>query len=127
MDLDWHSQANCNHGQHDPDDWWVEGTRRTAADDAREQHALAVCRSCPVIDACFEHGVVHEPQGVWGGTTAADRRELRRALQMWVRVLYAERRKPDAVAADAVDVEDVRADALALLRLSDVPRRARHH
>lgn len=43
----------------------------------REQSAKTVCRTCPVIEACREHAVVHgELYGVWGGLGEADRRGL---------------------------------------------------
>ena len=42
--------------------------------------ALAVCRGCPVTTDCLNYalssGMVH---GVWGGTTEAQRRRMRRA------------------------------------------------
>jgi hypothetical protein len=27
----------------------------------------AACRSCPALEPCREHGIEHEPYGVWGG------------------------------------------------------------
>ena len=53
--------------------------------DTKTSHrAKAICRTCPVITDCLEHvlslplaGGFH-PLGVWGGTTEAERRLLRR-------------------------------------------------
>ncbi|MDQ3450506.1 MAG: WhiB family transcriptional regulator [Actinomycetota bacterium] len=44
---------------------------------ARERVAKAVCRSCPVVDACATYAVrTREPFGVWGGLTPEERRRL---------------------------------------------------
>ncbi|KOV89398.1 MULTISPECIES: WhiB family transcriptional regulator [unclassified Streptomyces] len=43
--------------------------------------ARAVCRRCPVLVACRDWAVRHgEADGVWGGTTASQRRAIRRAV-----------------------------------------------
>lgn len=39
---------------------------------ARETRAKALCAKCDVIDKCRELGR-HEPWGIWGGRTAAER------------------------------------------------------
>jgi WhiB family redox-sensing transcriptional regulator len=46
---------------------------------AAEEEALAVCRLCPVVDECLAFALEHGETGVWGGTTEAQRREMRRA------------------------------------------------
>jgi WhiB family redox-sensing transcriptional regulator len=44
----------------------------------REAGAKAVCQSCPVRAQCLSWAVaVGEPYGIWGGTTPAEREELR--------------------------------------------------
>lgn len=49
---------------------------------------IATCTQCPVREACLAHALAHETPGnknlakrqsVWGGTTARQRRALRRA------------------------------------------------
>ncbi|GAA3227812.1 WhiB family transcriptional regulator [Pseudonocardia petroleophila] len=41
---------------------------------AREARAKQVCRGCVVVDRCREHALaVHEPYGVWGGLSEAER------------------------------------------------------
>ncbi|WP_323187775.1 WhiB family transcriptional regulator [Streptomyces sp. NBC_01264] len=48
--------------------------------EARNAAAKDVCALCPVQRACLRHALeVGEPFGVWGGLTAHERRELRRA------------------------------------------------
>ena len=40
----------------------------------REQQAKAICATCPVIEPCRAHALVHrEPYGVWGGLTERER------------------------------------------------------
>ncbi|HWL44531.1 MAG TPA: WhiB family transcriptional regulator [Ilumatobacter sp.] len=43
---------------------------------ARYADAVAICQPCPVRQTCLESNL-HEAYGVWGGTTARERRELR--------------------------------------------------
>jgi WhiB family transcriptional regulator, redox-sensing transcriptional regulator len=39
--------------------------------------ALAVCSECPVINECRTHALSEREEfGVWGGTTAAERRRI---------------------------------------------------
>lgn len=50
---------------------------RGSAKTDRERRAKAICRSCPVIEQCLRHALrVDEPYGVWGGTSASERRAL---------------------------------------------------
>lgn len=42
---------------------------------------LAVCSGCPVRAVCLE-AHLHEDQGVWGGTTAIERRRIRRQRRL---------------------------------------------
>jgi WhiB family redox-sensing transcriptional regulator len=47
---------------------------------AREvERAKAICSVCPVIELCLEYALeTNQRSGVWGGTTEAERRSLRR-------------------------------------------------
>lgn len=40
--------------------------------------AKAVCAVCPVRRECLAFALTHQVEGVWGGTTTAERRSLRR-------------------------------------------------
>lgn len=45
--------------------------------------AKQVCNRCPVIGECLQFALVfdeHEVIGVWGGTTGAERRRIRRHI-----------------------------------------------
>ena len=47
--------------------------------DAREGQARALCRTCPVQQACLEYSLtVQEPHGIWGGLNELERRRLLR-------------------------------------------------
>lgn len=55
-----------------------------ADDDDPESLAAArkICAGCPVREACVEHAIaVREPDGVWGGLTARERRREQRRRQ----------------------------------------------
>jgi WhiB family transcriptional regulator, redox-sensing transcriptional regulator len=42
------------------------------------EQARRVCRTCPVKAACLDWALrTGEPDGIWGGTTPAERRRLR--------------------------------------------------
>jgi len=66
----WHKQAACR--GHGPDDF-VRGPKFTY-DDVR-----ALCETCPVREQCLEFALADGTlTGLWGGTTDAERREIRR-------------------------------------------------
>lgn len=43
--------------------------------------AKTVCRGCPIEQPCLAWALKHEDYLVWGGTTPAERRDLRQALR----------------------------------------------
>jgi WhiB family redox-sensing transcriptional regulator len=70
-DPPWEDRAACITA--DPDLFFPE-----AGEHGGEQ-AKAVCASCPVRRECLEGALArNEKYGIWGGTSGADRRELRR-------------------------------------------------
>lgn len=68
----WRRQAACrglDPGAFHPDDEDVIAT----------EAAVAVCRKCSVREPCLEYALAaREPDGVWGGVTARERRRMRR-------------------------------------------------
>ncbi|MFD1935138.1 WhiB family transcriptional regulator [Nonomuraea mangrovi] len=43
--------------------------------------AITICRACLVRTECLIHCLIHgEIYGIWGGTTEAKRRDIRRAV-----------------------------------------------
>jgi WhiB family redox-sensing transcriptional regulator len=45
----------------------------------RAAAAKAVCRLCAVRDNCLSYALETRPEGIWGGTTAEERRTARRS------------------------------------------------
>ena len=67
---DWYTQAACR-GQ--GPDAFVQGGR-AYYEDARE-----LCRTCPVRHECLDYALAdHTLMGLWGGSTDAERRAMRR-------------------------------------------------
>ncbi|WP_055698181.1 WhiB family transcriptional regulator [Streptomyces silaceus] len=69
----WRRRALCS--QADPDLFFPVGTSTPAQDQVRS--AKDICAACPVAGVCLrwamEAGV---PEGIWGGRTAQERRQL---------------------------------------------------
>ena len=40
-----------------------------------------MCAACPYKTPCLEWAVIHDEMGIWGGTTAKERRVHRRKLK----------------------------------------------
>ncbi|MCM3849573.1 WhiB family transcriptional regulator [Pseudonocardia sp. DR1-2] len=73
--MDWRSRAACR--DVDPDLFFptaVTGATLVAA----ERRALAVCRVCPVLEACRIWAVAQQPHGIAGGLTEDERHRARR-------------------------------------------------
>lgn len=69
----------------EPEEWRARATCRGlgpalffADDPASEAQARAICARCPVAAQCAQEGR-HEPAGVWGGLTHAQRQRPRRS------------------------------------------------
>jgi WhiB family redox-sensing transcriptional regulator len=44
-----------------------------------EEIAKRICSECPVREACLDYALrMREPEGIWGGLTADERRKLLR-------------------------------------------------
>lgn len=55
---------------HDADLWHSRGTANVA-------RAVDLCNSCPIEDACRQYALTaQERQGVWGGLTEDERRQI---------------------------------------------------
>jgi WhiB family redox-sensing transcriptional regulator len=73
--MDWRDRAECL-GE-DPDLFFPVGTAGSAL--VQVERAKAVCRRCPVRQACLELAVSEGQQGgVWGGLSEEERRALLR-------------------------------------------------
>jgi WhiB family redox-sensing transcriptional regulator len=74
-ELAWQSEALCrglpSHVFYPPDH--ERGRRRRQ----RELHAKKICAACPVCSDCLAYALnSDEPYGVWGATTALERRDI---------------------------------------------------
>jgi WhiB family redox-sensing transcriptional regulator len=78
----WRHQAACA-GQ-DPEYWFpIEASGYTPA----HKRAVTICRSCPVQAACLNWAMENnEYYGIWGGTSARQRADLRRDRRAIARI-----------------------------------------
>lgn len=69
----WKADAACRDA--DLDDFFADEDETV-----RVGKALSLCQSCPVVEECLEHAMSTPGPtfGVWGNTTARQRRALRR-------------------------------------------------
>ncbi|MFD5074107.1 WhiB family transcriptional regulator [Streptomyces sp. NPDC058371] len=73
----WRDAAACR--SVDPDLFFPVGTTGPAL--LQIQEAKAVCRGCPVRDACLQWALdTGQTIGVWGGTSENERRALKRRM-----------------------------------------------
>lgn len=73
--LDWRDRACIGM---DSQIFFPCGSTGVALDQAEE--AKAVCQRCPVVTQCLEWAMeTNQPDGVWGGMSADERRTLRRS------------------------------------------------
>lgn len=79
---DWIDDAACRNPAYDPD-WWFHGNQDGHwALHPSVERAIAICRTCPVIDLCLQDALSRrEPHGVWGGLTPAERHQLRKGAR----------------------------------------------
>lgn len=72
---DWRHRAACR--DTDPELHFPVGSGGVTADQQAKE-ALTLCRRCPVVADCLAWAVeTGQEYGIWGGTTEAQRRELR--------------------------------------------------
>jgi WhiB family redox-sensing transcriptional regulator len=78
MPWDWRAAAACRLA--DTSLFFGPERELVGARRLREQQAKAICATCPVLEPCRAHALVHrEPYGVWGGLTEDDRETLYRS------------------------------------------------
>ncbi|GGY77152.1 WhiB family transcriptional regulator [Streptomyces anulatus] len=75
VNTNWRIRAMCR--DEDPDLFFPIGTTGPAL--AQAEEAKAVCRTCPVMEACLDWALESgQDHGVWGGADEDDRRTLKR-------------------------------------------------
>lgn len=68
--MDWAKQGSCRKL---PTEWFFP------EDEIRpEKDPRYVCAKCPVRKECFDHGLLHERYGIWGGYFAYQRKNIRK-------------------------------------------------
>lgn len=72
--MDWRNEALCR--DEDPELWFPLGDEGPGADQAGL--AKAICRACPVREACLAWAVAELPFGIAGGLDERERAALRR-------------------------------------------------
>jgi WhiB family redox-sensing transcriptional regulator len=74
-DKDWRHAAACR--EEDPELFFPTGTTGPAL--LETEQAKAVCRRCPVVDACLQWAMdTGQEAGVWGGLSEDERRAIKR-------------------------------------------------
>lgn len=82
---EWQMRGACR-GM-DSGDFFHPDGERGAARARREERAKQVCARCPVVEECRRHALaVHEPYGVWGGLSEAERDHIVRGSTRSLRV-----------------------------------------
>lgn len=80
VDMSWQTDDRACRGM-DTERFFVGSDiqNQTATPTPEQREVIAVCRSgCPVKAECLAHALKHGEQGIWGGTTDYQRRQIRR-------------------------------------------------
>jgi WhiB family redox-sensing transcriptional regulator len=74
--MNWRDLALCR--REDPDLFFPLGNVTSGPTLIQIDEAKEVCRRCPVTERCLAWAMNSEPvEGIWGGTTEAERRAMR--------------------------------------------------
>jgi hypothetical protein len=74
LDWEWRSEARCKDPEITPDTFFAgRGYNDTT------HQAKRICAACPVVEPCLDFAMRTNAEGVWGGTTETERRQLRKA------------------------------------------------
>jgi WhiB family transcriptional regulator, redox-sensing transcriptional regulator len=74
---EWQDLGACKDA--DPELFFLDHNVRHVQKRKKEQAALQVCQTCPVVQQCLDHSLrVPEFYGVWGGMTADQRMAMLR-------------------------------------------------
>lgn len=95
-DISWMKNALCPN--YDPDLWHppYDAPSSTA-------YPKSICRRCPVMGECLDWALNHGENGVWGGTSEADRRALKRRKS-----------RPTCVICESEDILDTEGNEICL-------------
>jgi len=79
----WASEGACK-GK--PSDWWFPPKGMTSQVRENIAEARRICGECPVSEECLDHSLHWEVEGVWGGKSSRERRDIRR--ERGIRLLF---------------------------------------
>lgn len=71
---DWEAYSVCRRPDVDPD-WWFPADEEKGK---KQQEARDHCAVCPVRLHCLERAMSLREEGIWGGTSTAERQKLRK-------------------------------------------------
>lgn len=72
VEWEWQNLGACK--DLDPEIFFLDHNVRKTLKRKKEQAAIEICKTCPVIQECLSHSLsVPEYYGVWGGKTADQR------------------------------------------------------
>lgn len=74
-DEQWKTQANC--AGTDNAAWFPE-----SGGEYNNNMLSRICGACPVVVECYNYALAYDMHGYWAGTTAAQRRRVRRAKEI---------------------------------------------
>lgn len=77
-DFDWRDLAACAGKQ----EFFFSDYKPTLVREAKR-----ICATCIVVEKCLAHAMRHDEYGIWGGLTANERRNARRAQKSSLRVV----------------------------------------
>jgi len=87
--FEWQQHAACR-GLHADFFFLPDETEHGVGFTAEIGTVKRMCAGCPVREDCLEHAIRHEEHGIWAGTTARERKGLRRErgltldrLELW--------------------------------------------
>ncbi|KJY28200.1 hypothetical protein ADK60_02605 [Streptomyces sp. XY431] len=75
-EMNWRASAGCRGT--DPELFFPIGSGTSFPTVAQNEEAKAVCGRCPVAPECLDWALNVAVEGIWGGTTEAERRAIRR-------------------------------------------------
>jgi WhiB family redox-sensing transcriptional regulator len=101
--IDFQDQGACR--DHDPELFFPVSA--SAANAPQIEQAKAVCMRCPVLETCRAYALAHNIQGIWGGMTEEERRQMRAREQQRQRELAAAQAVEEPVDEPADNEEQV--------------------
>lgn len=78
------SQALC--AEYEEDYWFPVSNSQGKKSAEQRREAKRICAECPVLGDCLEHSLIYEEHGIWAGTSANERKRIRKERGIKVQV-----------------------------------------